>query len=86
MRGSIRVLLDCVFVAWDVPALRVLSVIREGARSLPMITADLGNEIAAELRRDGPLKGIAAQRPSIRARPQRAPRCWVSLADRPRLG
>jgi ribose transport system substrate-binding protein len=55
--------LDCVFVAWDVPALSVLSAIREGARSLPMITVDLGNEIAAELRRDGPLKGIAAQRP-----------------------
>lgn len=55
--------LECVFVAWDVPALRVLSAIREGARFLPMITVDLGNEIAAELRRDGPLKGIAAQRP-----------------------
>lgn len=55
--------LDCLFVAWDVPALRVLSAIRQGARSLPMITVDLGNEIAAELRKDGPLKGIAAQRP-----------------------
>ncbi len=55
--------LDCVFVAWDVPALRVLAAIRQGARSLPMITVDLGNEIAAELKKDGPLKGIAAQRP-----------------------
>jgi ribose transport system substrate-binding protein len=55
--------LDCVFVAWDVPALEVLSTIREGARSLPVITVDLGNEIAAELRKDGPLKGVAAQRP-----------------------
>jgi ribose transport system substrate-binding protein len=55
--------LDCVFVAWDVPALEVLSAIRRGARCLPMITVDLGNDIAAELRRDGPLKGIAAQRP-----------------------
>ncbi len=55
--------LDCVFVAWDVPALRVLAAIRDGARVLPTITVDLGNEIAAELRRDGPLKGIAAQRP-----------------------
>jgi Periplasmic binding protein domain len=54
--------LDCVFVAWDVPALSILSAMRKGARSLPMITVDLGNEIAAELRRDGPLKGIAAQR------------------------
>jgi hypothetical protein len=49
--------LDCVFVAWDVPALSILSAMRKGARSLPMITVDLGNEIAAELRRDGPLKG-----------------------------
>ena len=55
--------LDCVFVAWDVPALKVLSAIREGAKSLPIVTVDLGNEVAAELRSDGPLKGIAAQRP-----------------------
>ena len=55
--------LDCVFVAWDVPALRVLSAIEQGAKSLPLVTVDLGNEIAAELRREGPLKGIAAQRP-----------------------
>jgi ribose transport system substrate-binding protein len=55
--------LDAVFVAWDVPALRVLARIREGARSLPMTTVDLGNEIVAELKRDGPLKGVAAQRP-----------------------
>ena len=55
--------LDCVFVAWDVPALKVLSAIRDGAKSLPMVTVDLGNEIAAELRSGGPLKGIAAQRP-----------------------
>lgn len=55
--------LDCAFIVWDVPALRVLSAIREGARSLPLITVDLGNDIVAELRSDGPLKGIAAQRP-----------------------
>ena len=55
--------LDCVFVAWDVPALQVLSAIREGAKALPIVTVDLGNEIAAELRSGGPLKGIAAQRP-----------------------
>jgi len=55
--------LDCVFVAWDMPALRVLSAIGQGARSLPLVTVDLGNEIAAELRKEGPLKGIAAQRP-----------------------
>jgi ribose transport system substrate-binding protein len=55
--------LDCAFIAWDVPALRVPSAIQQGARSLPLITVDLGNDIAAELRKDGPLKGIAAQRP-----------------------
>jgi ribose transport system substrate-binding protein len=55
--------LDCVFVAWDVPALRVLSAIRDGAKGLPIVTVDLGNEIAAELRSGGMLKGIAAQRP-----------------------
>ena len=55
--------LDCVFVAWDVPALRVLATIRDGARTLPIVTVDLGDEIAKELRKGGPLKGIAAQRP-----------------------
>lgn len=55
--------LDCCFIAWDVPALLVLAAIRDGARSLPLITVDLGNEIAAELRKEGPLKGVAAQRP-----------------------
>lgn len=55
--------LDCAFIAWDVPALMVLSTIREGARSVPLITVDLGNDIVAELQKDGPLKGVAAQRP-----------------------
>jgi ribose transport system substrate-binding protein len=55
--------LDCCFIAWDVPALRVLAVIRDGARSLPLVTVDLGNDVVAELRKDGPLKGVAAQRP-----------------------
>lgn len=55
--------LDCAFVAWDVPALRVLAAIKQGARTLPIVTVDLGDEIAKELRKDGPLKGIAAQRP-----------------------
>jgi ribose transport system substrate-binding protein len=55
--------LDCIFIVWDVPALKALSEIRQGARGLPMITVDLGNEIAAELQKGGPLKGIAAQRP-----------------------
>ena len=40
----------------------------KGARGLPMITVDLGNEIAAELRKGGPLKGIAGIAPTIRAR------------------
>lgn len=55
--------LDCCFIAWDVPALRVLAAVREGARSLPLLTVDLGNDIVAELRKERPLKGVAAQRP-----------------------
>ena len=55
--------LDCVFVAWDVPALWALSATCERRAQLPLVTVDLGNEIAAELRKGGPLKGIAAQRP-----------------------
>ena len=55
--------LDAMFVAWDVPATEVLTEIAGGARSLPFVTVDLGNEIAAELKKGGPLKGVAAQRP-----------------------
>jgi ribose transport system substrate-binding protein len=55
--------LDCCFIAWDVPALRVLQAIQDGARRLPLITVDLGNDVVAELRKEGPLKGLAAQRP-----------------------
>ncbi len=55
--------LDCLFVAWDTPAMHVLEAIRSGARSLPMTTVDLGAEVFAELRRDSSLKGVAAQRP-----------------------
>jgi ribose transport system substrate-binding protein len=55
--------LDCCFIAWDAPALRVLAAIRDGAPSLPLITVDLGADAVAELRKEGPLKGVAAQRP-----------------------
>jgi ribose transport system substrate-binding protein len=55
--------LDAIFVAWDVPALGVLAAIKKGARPLPMVTVDLGEDVAEELGRGGPLKGIAAQRP-----------------------
>ena len=64
--------LDCVFVVWDVPALKVLSAIREGAKALPIVTVDLGNEIAAELRWAECLRGSRRNGPTIRARPRRA--------------
>ena len=66
----------------------VLSAVRQGARSLPMVTVDLGNEIAAELRKNGPLKGIAAQRPydqgaaaanaALRGLIGRSPPSWIT--------
>ena len=55
--------LDGLFVAWDVPALRVLDAIRARARKIAVTTVDLGNAIAAELASGGLVKGIAAQRP-----------------------
>ena len=55
--------LDGLFVAWDVPALRVLEAIRAGSRRLAVTTVDLGNAVAAELVSGEILKGIAAQRP-----------------------
>ena len=55
--------LDGLFVAWDVPTLRVLDAIRARGRKLAVTTVDLGNAVVAELVSGDILKGIAAQRP-----------------------
>ena len=55
--------LDGLFVAWDMPAMFVLEAMRAGGRLLPITTVDLGAGAFAELRQEGPLKGVAAQRP-----------------------
>jgi ribose transport system substrate-binding protein len=55
--------LDGLFVAWDVPAMRVAAAARARGRALPMTTVDLGNAVAEDLSEAGLVRGVAAQRP-----------------------
>lgn len=52
-----------LFVAWDEPAMEVVSVLRARALDIPITTIDLGNEAAIELAANGLIKGIGAQQP-----------------------
>jgi ribose transport system substrate-binding protein len=85
--------LEGLFVAWDVPAMNALAAVEARGRPIPVTTVDLGNAAAAELARDGPLKGIAAQRPyeqgsaaglaTIMALTGRQPPSWIALPGFP---
>ena len=55
--------LDGLFVAWDVPAMGVVTALHEMGRAIPVTTVDLGLDVAAELARGGLVKGIAGQLP-----------------------
>lgn len=52
-----------VFVVWDTPCVEVLKVMNQIGIYVPTTTIDLGSEVASSLAQDGPVKGIAAQRP-----------------------
>jgi ribose transport system substrate-binding protein len=78
-----------LFVVWDTPALAVAARLREAGRSLPMATVDLGEGVAVDLAKGGPVTCIAAQLPyqqgiaaaqtvilSLLARPVPA---WIAL-------
>lgn len=54
---------DGLFVVWDVPAMDVVSALRERDKVLAITTTDLGNAAAIELARGGMIKGIGAQQP-----------------------
>jgi ribose transport system substrate-binding protein len=81
--------LEGLFVAWDVPAMNALAAVAAKGRHLPVTTVDLGNAVAAELARDGALKGVAAQRPyeqgtaaalaTLMALTGRQPPSWIAL-------
>jgi ribose transport system substrate-binding protein len=55
--------LNGVFVAWDTPAVKAVTAIRNRGRFLPVTTVDLGSAVAHEIAADGLIKGVAAQRP-----------------------
>jgi ribose transport system substrate-binding protein len=55
--------MDALFVAWDEPAVRVVRALRAIGRDVPVVTIDLGNEMALEIARGGPVVGVGAQMP-----------------------
>ncbi len=56
--------LDGIFVVWDVPAEGALAAARSsGRRDLVITTIDLGTNVALDIARSGPIKGLGAQLP-----------------------
>jgi len=54
---------DALFVVWDEPAMIVARTLRSIGRAIPMVTIDLGNDVAREIARGDLIKGVGAQRP-----------------------
>ena len=52
-----------MFVVWDTPCVEVLKVMSLIDIYVPITTIDLGSVVASSLARNGPIKGISAQRP-----------------------
>ncbi|MYI70066.1 MAG: substrate-binding domain-containing protein [Boseongicola sp. SB0673_bin_14] len=52
-----------LFVAWDTPCIQALDALKTAGINLPVVTGDLGAEVAASLATGGPVVGVAAQRP-----------------------
>jgi ribose transport system substrate-binding protein len=56
--------LDGIWAVWDVPAEGVLAAARANGRdNLVVTTIDLGQNVAIDMVRGGPIKGLGAQRP-----------------------
>jgi ribose transport system substrate-binding protein len=56
--------LDGIWAVWDVPAEGVLAAARANGRDdLVVTTIDLGQNVAIDMAKDGPIKGLGAQRP-----------------------
>jgi ribose transport system substrate-binding protein len=56
--------LDAIWAVWDVPAEGVLAAARANGRDdLVVTTIDLGENVAIDMAKDGPIKGLGAQRP-----------------------
>ena len=56
--------LDGIWAVWDVPAEGVLAAARASGRAdLAIATIDLGQNVAIDMAKDGPIVGLGAQRP-----------------------
>jgi ribose transport system substrate-binding protein len=56
--------LDAIWAVWDVPAEGVLAAARANGRNdLDVTTVDLGQNVAIDMAKGGPIKGLGAQRP-----------------------
>jgi ribose transport system substrate-binding protein len=56
--------LDAIWAVWDVPAEGVLAAARANGRNdLDVTTIDLGQNVAIDMAKGGPVKGLGAQRP-----------------------
>ena len=56
--------LDAIWAVWDVPAEGVLAAARANGRNdLTVMTIDLGQNVAIDMAKGGPIKGLGAQRP-----------------------
>jgi ribose transport system substrate-binding protein len=56
--------LDGIWAVWDVPAEGVLAAARANGRNdLKITTIDLGQNVAIDMAKGGPVKGLGAQRP-----------------------
>ncbi len=55
--------IDALFVSWDEPAIRVVRALRMIGRDVPVVTIDLGNEMALEIARGDVVVGVGAQMP-----------------------
>jgi ribose transport system substrate-binding protein len=55
--------IDALFVVWDEPAMQGIKALRAAGRQIPVVSIDLGREIAVEIARGDLVKGVGAQRP-----------------------
>lgn len=54
-----------LFVVWDTPALEVAKAFERSGSLIPIVTVDLGQEVAVSLAIKGPVTAVAAQLPNL---------------------
>jgi ribose transport system substrate-binding protein len=71
-----------LFVVWDTPALEVAKALEHSGSLLPIVTVDLGQEVAVSLATRGPVTAVAAQLPNLQGRAV-AQATVLSMLERP---